>query len=223
MKRILEPEVMDTIEDAKAYDAMDFLEVNTAFVDRLIDLGVADGHFLDLGTGTARIPIILAKRVPNIQITAIDLSSNMLNIGQEHVNKAKLTDRISLEKADAKNLPYKDQSFDGVFSNSIIHHIPNPSSVILEIERVLKPQGLLYIQDLLRLESTMAIEKIVDTYAREDTPYQRKLFLDSLFAALTTDEVETMISKTGVTNAKVFQTSDRHWSIERGFQNLSIC
>ena len=220
MKRILEPEVMDTIEEARAYDDMDFLEVNTAFVNRLIDLGISDGHFLDLGTGTARIPIILAKRVPNVQITAIDLSSNMLNIGQKHVNQAELTNRILLEKADAKNLPYTNQSFDGVFSNSIIHHIPNPSSVILEIKRVLKPQGLLYIQDLLRLESTMAIEKIVDTYAKDDTQYQRKLFRDSLFAALTIDEVETIIRKTEVTNTKIAQISDRHWSIERGFQNL---
>ena len=220
MKRILEPEVMDTIEEAEAYDTMDFLEINTAFVDRLIDLGVANGHFLDLGTGTARIPIILAKRVPNVQITAIDLSSNMLNIGQGHVDIAELTDRISLEKVDAKNLPYTDQSFDGVFSNSIIHHIPDPSLVMLEIKRVLKPRGLLYIQDLLRLESTAAVEKIVDTYAREDTQYQRKLFRDSLFAALTIDETKTIIEKTGLTNAKVFQTSDRHWSIERGFQNL---
>ena len=220
MKRILEPEVMDTIEEARAYDDMDFLEVNTAFVNRLIDLGISDGHFLDLGTGTARIPIILAKRVPNVQITAIDLSSNMLNIGQKHVNQAKLTNRILLEKADAKNLPYTNQSFDGVFSNSIIHHNPNPSSVILEIKRVLKPQGLLYIQDLLRLESTMAIEKIVDTYAKDDTQYQRKLFRDSLFAALTIDEVETIIRKTEVTNTKIAQISDRHWSIKRGFQNL---
>ena len=220
MKRILEPEVMDTIEEARAYDDMDFLEVNTAFVNRLIDLGISDGHFLDLGTGTARIPIILAKRVPNVQITAIDLSSNMLNIGQKHVNQAKLTNRILLEKADAKNLPYTNQSFDGVFSNSIIHHIPDPSSVILEIKRVLKPQGLLYIQDLLRLESTMAIEKIVDTYAKDETQYQRKLFRDSLFAALTVDEVETIIRKTEVTNTKIAQISDRHWSIERGFQNL---
>ena len=220
MKRILEPEVMDTIKEAKAYDDMDFLEVNTAFVNRLIDLGISDGHFLDLGTGTARIPIMLAKRVPSIQITAIDLSSNMLNIGQKHVNQAELTNRISLEKADAKNLPYANQSFDGVFSNSIIHHIPDPSSVILEIKRVLKPQGLLYIQDLLRLESTMAIEKIVDTYAKDETQYQRKLFRDSLFAALTVDEVETIIRKTEVTNTKIAQISDRHWSIERGFQNL---
>ena len=220
MKRILEPEVMDTIEEAKAYDDMDFLEVNTAFVNRLIDLGISDGHFLDLGTGTARIPIILAKRVPNVQITAIDLSSNMLNIGQKHVNQAELTNRILLKKADAKNLPYTNQSFDGVFSNSIIHHIPDPSSVILEIKRVLKPQGLLYIQDLLRLESTMAIEKIVDTYAKDETQYQRKLFRASLFAALTVDEVETIIKKTEVTNAKIAQISDRHWSIERGFQNL---
>ena len=94
---------------------------------------------------------------------------------------------------------------------------------MLEIKRVLKPRGLLHIQDLLRLESTAAVEKIVDTHAREDTQYQRKLFRDSLFAALTIDEAKTIIEKTGLTNAKVFQTSDRHWSIERGFQNLSIC
>ena len=57
MDRTLEPEIMDTIEEAEAYDAMDFLSVNTAFVERLIELGAKQGRYLDLGTGPARIPI----------------------------------------------------------------------------------------------------------------------------------------------------------------------
>ena len=49
MKRILEPEVMDTCEEAEAYDAMDHTTVNTAFVERVVELGATEGHFLDLG------------------------------------------------------------------------------------------------------------------------------------------------------------------------------
>ena len=52
MKRILEPEVMDTPEEAEAYDAMDHSVVNAAFVDRVVELGASEGHFLDLGTGS---------------------------------------------------------------------------------------------------------------------------------------------------------------------------
>jgi hypothetical protein len=55
MQRELEPEVMDTPEEASEYDAMDHTEANTAFVDRLIALG-ARGRMLDIGTGPGHIP-----------------------------------------------------------------------------------------------------------------------------------------------------------------------
>ena len=71
--RVLEPEVMNSIEESEAYANMDFLSVNTDFVDQLIQLGDCSGHFLDIGTGPAQIPILLAKRQPQINITDVDL------------------------------------------------------------------------------------------------------------------------------------------------------
>lgn len=215
MKRILEPEVMDTREEAEAYDAMDHSTVNTAFVERVIELGGNKGHFLDLGTGPAQIPIFLAQRCPKIRITGIDLSVNMLTLGEQHVAEARLADRIALECIDAKDLPYPDQSFDGVISNSIIHHLPDPMAAFREISRVIRPGGLILIRDLMRPDTPEAAQVLVDRYAADDTPDQKKLFYDSFLAALTIPEIEAMLAQTSLTDAIVVQSSDRHWSVER--------
>ncbi len=218
MERILEPEVMDTREEAEAYDAMDHSTVNAAFVDRVVELGANEGHFLDLGTGPAQIPIFLAQRCPKIRITGIDLSANMLALGEQHVAEAGLADRIALEHVDAKALPHPNQSFDGVISNSIIHHIPNPMGAFREISRVIRPGGLIFIRDLMRPETPEAAQALVNLYAADDTPYQKKLFYDSFLAALTLLEVEEMLAQTNLTDVVVVQSSDRHWSIERSIK-----
>ena len=215
MKRILEPEVMDTREEAKAYDAMDHSAVNTAFVERVIELGASEGHFLDLGTGPAQIPIFLAQRCPNLRITGIDLSVSMLTLGEQYVAEAGLADRIALECVDAKALSYPDLSFDGVISNSIIHHLPDPMAAFREISRVIRPRGLIFIRDLMRPDTPKAAQALVDRYAADDTPYQKKLFYDSFLAALTIPEIEAMLAQTNLADAIVVQSSDRHWSIER--------
>ena len=215
MKRILEPEVMDTPEEAEAYDAMDHSAVNTAFVERVVELGASEGHFLDLGTGPAQIPIFLAQRCPQIRITGIDLSVNMLTLGEQHIAEAGLVDRITLQCVDAKDLPYPDQSFDGVISNSIIHHLPNPMAAFQEINRVIRPGGLILIRDLMRPDTPAAAQALVDRYAADDTPYQKRLFYDSFLAALTISEIEAMLAQTNLIDAIVVQSSDRHWSIER--------
>ena len=215
MKRILEPEVMDTREEAEAYDAMDFLTVNTAFVERVLELGACEGRFLDVGTGPAHIPILLAQRCPQIQMIAIDLSANMLKLGEKHVAEAELAERISLEQVDAKHLPYPNLFFDGIISNSIIHHLPDPLLAIREISRVSRPGGLILIRDLIRPQTPEAAQALVDRYAANDTLYQQKLFYDSLLASLTIPEVEAMLSQFPLHGAVVVQSSDRHWSIER--------
>ena len=123
VERILEPEVMDTKEAAEAYNEMGHGEVDQAFVDRVVPLGAKSGHFLDVGTGPAQIPILLAHRCPNINITAIDLSNEMLKIAKRHIEVNDLSKRITVELVDAKSLPYPDNTFDGLISNSIVHHI----------------------------------------------------------------------------------------------------
>ena len=207
---------MDTAEAAEAYDAMEHGEVDQAFVDRVVALGANDGHFLDVGTGPAQIPILLAQRCPHIHITAIDLSKEMLKIAKQHVTDNDLTDRITLELVDAKILPYPDNTFDGLISNSIVHHIHDSLRALKEMGRVVKPNGVVLIRDLIRPETPADAQAFVDRYASEDTPCQQKLYYDSFLAAFTLAEVNQMLTQIDMPGAVVVQSTDRHWSIERG-------
>ncbi|MGI0489435.1 class I SAM-dependent methyltransferase [Pantanalinema rosaneae CENA516] len=218
MQRVLEPEVMDTWEEAVEYDAMDFVEVNTAFTDRAIALGLAAGLVLDAGTGTARIPIMIAQRCPQWQIIGIDLSKNMLKLGQENVNQAGLQAQITLECVDAKQLPYPDRQFDAVISNSIIHHLPDPLPFLQELKRVLKPNGGILLRDLLRPQDEVTVDQLVAAIGPEYNPHQRQLFHDSLCAAFRLEEIQDLFDAVGLLDVQVYQSSDRHWTAERAWQ-----
>ena len=213
LSRVLEAEVMDTEADAADYDAMDFSAVNAVFAeDFLKSFGPSSGSILDIGTGTARIPIEIAKRSPSITITAADLSPSMLAVGKRNVERAGLSERITLELVDAKGMPFHNASFTAVVSNSIVHHIPDPTSFFREAIRLVKPGGLLFIRDLFRPADRKTLDQLVETYAGNDTPHQRQLFADSLNAALTVGEVQSLVSSFGMSPATVTATSDRHWT-----------
>lgn len=216
MLRVLEPEVMDSWEEAVDYDAMDFLEVNTAFAQRVSELCPQDvAKVIDAGTGTARIPIILCHLRSQWQVWGIDLAENMLKIGFENVKKAGLQDQIILKIEDAKQLPYQDGQFDMFISNSLVHHLPDPLPFFVELKRVLKPDGAICIRDLLRPADEEIMNSLVESIGVEYNEHQKKLFGDSLHAALTIDEVNQLISQAGIQDVKVYPSSDRHWTAER--------
>lgn len=218
MQRILEPEVMDSPEEALEYDAMDFTEVNTAFAQEAIKLLPATAKILDAGTGTARIPILICQQRSKWEICAIDLAQSMLELGKRNVEQANLGKQISLELVDAKQMPYPDEHFDGVISNSLLHHLPNPLPFLQEIKRVLKPNGAILIRDLLRPVNEEIVNKMVEAISFEYSSHQKQLFRDSLHAAFSLEEVKQMIEVVGFDNLKIYQSSDRHWTIERSWQ-----
>ena len=153
--------------------------------------------------------------VPDIHITAIDLSEEMLKIAKRHVADADLTDRITLKLVDAKTLPYPDNTFDGLISNSIVHHIHDAMKALKEMGRVVCPKGTVLIRDLIRPETPADAQVFVDLYAAGDTPHQQKLYYDSFLAAFTIAEVNEMLTQMDMPGAAVVQSTDRHWSIER--------
>ena len=240
--RVLEPELMDTAEDASEYDAMDHAAVNAQFVTDLMNaisdwsqggwgrgsaepparqlaggaLTLDPNHpginTLDLGAGTAQIPVELARRAPQFRITAVDAAESMLAVGQRNTAAAGLTDRIELVLADAKNLPFDAGTFPVVISNSIVHHIAEPQQVIAEAVRVCAPGGLLFHRDLARPHDEELLQQLVRNYAGEATPYQRRLFANSLRAALALEEMEQLVSELGIAPETVRMTSDRHWT-----------
>lgn len=216
LERVLEPEVMDTVEEAESYDAMDHGEVNRAFATRAAEILPPGALVLDVGTGPARIPILVAELRPDVRLTAVDLAGEMLRVARRNVAEAGLPGRIRIEKGDAKRLLFPDASFDAVLCNTIVHHIPDPVPFFREVGRVLGARGgALLIRDLLRPENGERLEWIVRTYAGSETPYQQKLFRDSLHASFTLPEVEEMARQAGMRGVRVLQTSDRHWTIER--------
>ncbi len=211
--RILEPEVMDTPEDARDYDAMDHSAVNQAFVaDFLLAFPIGFGSILDVGTGTARIPIEIAKQSPLMRIVAIDLAEEMLIVARKNIVDAGFGERIRIELANGRNLQYADDTFSAVVSNSIIHHIPEPFDCLAEIVRVCRPDGCLFVRDLFRPKSLDELQHLVRTYAAGANPQQRQLFSQSLHAALTLEEMQELVGRLGFGAECVQQTSDRHWT-----------
>ncbi|NJO93520.1 MAG: class I SAM-dependent methyltransferase [Hydrococcus sp. RM1_1_31] len=215
MKRILEPEVMDSPEEALEYDAMDFTEVNTAFAQEAVELLPATAKVLDAGTGTARIPILICQKHSKWEINAIDLAQSMLELAKKNVEQANLEGQISLEWVDAKKMPYPDKYFDGVISNSLLHHLPDPLPFLREIKRVLKSNGAILIRDLLRPATEEIVNNMVEAIAFEYSSHQTQLFRDSLQAAFSLEEVEQMIQVVGLEGVKIYQSSDRHWTMKR--------
>lgn len=223
LPRVLEPEVMDSPEEADDYDAMDHAQVNAAFCDDLLRARSDLRRVLDVGTGTARIPILLCERHGSVEVVAIDLAESMLAVAARNVERAGLAARIALRRADAKDSSLGAGAFDAVVSNSIVHHIPEPRTALSEILRLTRSGGVVFIRDLVRPADEAALVHLVDTYASipEDVPAnvqalhrrQRALFEASLRAALTLDEIRFELASLGVPPSAVTLTSDRHWTV----------
>ena len=212
MERTLEPEVMDTPEEADGYDAMDHTEANAAFVERLLSLG-AHGEMLDIGTGPGVIPLMVCERVSDARVIGVDLAKHMLAHAERHKAASPVGDRVECRLADAKGLDFPDDSFDAVFSNTILHHIPDPKPFLAEACRVLRPGGVLLIRDLLRPSTPERALELVAQHADGADDYQKELFRASLHAALEPDELRGIVDELGLPGEVVVDT-DRHMSFQ---------
>lgn len=94
---------------------------------------------LDLASGTGEPAITLASRVgPEGHVTALDLSSELLEIAAERARERGLTN-FSTRQADAHHLPFHDQSFDLVTSRFGVMFFQDCVQAFREVNRVLKP------------------------------------------------------------------------------------
>jgi ubiquinone/menaquinone biosynthesis C-methylase UbiE len=207
---------METDDEVREYEAMDHSQVNARFV---ADFQAAHGpcqggEILDVGTGTARIPIALARADSAARVRALDLSATMLSQASKNIAAAGLSGRIATEHGDARSLVESlgPGRFEGVISNTIIHHIPDPAPVLAVMALLVAPGGTLMIRDLVRPDSMTEIGRLVDLYAAGESADARALLAASLNAALTLDEIRSLIAALGHDGSEVVMTSDRHWT-----------
>ena len=214
LPRTLEPEVMDDRQEAIDYNDMDHRAVNEVFVADLLAAGPIGRDILDLGTGTALIPVELCRRAPEARVMASDASVEMLELARYNIEMNHLLDRIQLHRGDAKQLVFPEAYFDAVMSNSLLHHLPEIDACLAEMLRVLRPGGLLFVRDLARPESEEEVERLVALYTIGETESSRQLFRQSLHASWTVPEMQAIVAPLGIPFDAVALTSDRHWSLQ---------
>jgi ubiquinone/menaquinone biosynthesis C-methylase UbiE len=119
------------------------------FRNRLIDFvdPKEKEKILEFGFGTAQNIIILKQRFPNCNIQGVDIDPKIKSIAEYKLNKTGIEAPLFLY--DGNKLPFEDDSFDKVYSSLVFHQLDLISKLkcLLEINRILKPNGELIIGD----------------------------------------------------------------------------
>jgi trans-aconitate methyltransferase len=212
VERVVEPELMDGVEQAEAYARADFGEPNRAFCAHLVALSSplpTVARVLDLGTGPADIPIRLMQRFPEWSIDAIDGSTAMLAHAARAVRSADLAGRIRLIHAVLPSSGL-DGPYDIVLSNSLLHHLHRPAVLWSAVRELGRPGASVLVMDLRRPESPEAARGLVALHAGAEPAVLQRDFYNSLSAAFTPEEIATQLADAGLSTLHVEMTSDRH-------------
>jgi deazaflavin-dependent oxidoreductase (nitroreductase family) len=111
---------------------------------------IRSGLALDLGCGPGHLVVELATAAPDLGVTGLDLSAELLAKAEARARAHGVGERVSFRRGDAALIPYPDASLDLVVSTLSLHHWQDPPAVFDEVARVLRPDGAFVIFDLRR-------------------------------------------------------------------------
>ena len=141
-----------------------------ALLDHL-DGNVSDGarDLLDVGVGTGNLSIAALQRWPDVNVTGIDASREMIGAVEALVAERIPTarKRFTGRVAFAAELPFDDGSFDAAMSSFVLQLVPSRPAALREIRRVLRPGGLFAHVTWLADERAFAPDRIFDRLLEE--------------------------------------------------------
>jgi ubiquinone/menaquinone biosynthesis C-methylase UbiE len=92
----------------------------------------------------------LAEQFSDSEFMGIDLSDPLLEMARDTARKWGVDQRVQFQKADVMEIPFEDDSFDVLVNLNMVHLVDDPPRMLGEMERVLRPDGFLFIVDLRR-------------------------------------------------------------------------
>lgn len=124
---------------------------------------------LDVGCGTGTISVGLADAVAPGRLHGIDVEASQIEIARAAA-KAGGHGNATFETGDVTNLAFEDDSFDAVHCHAVLMHIPDTQKALAEIQRVLKPDGILSVRDLITassfIEPVAGMDSAWDVFAK---------------------------------------------------------
>lgn len=146
----------DTITTQRRYDRLAAIyDVRTYIAEeymfkkfrQLLWSRLKGGRILELGVGTGANMPYYPK---DCQVTAVDLSEQMLERAKRRAEKLGMT--VDLQLMDAQNLTFPDNSFDAAITTCVFCSVPNPIVGLRELGRVVKPGGDIWLMEHMRVD-----------------------------------------------------------------------
>ena len=128
-------------------------------IPQLLDLG-PDSSVLEIGCGSGGYAVHLAEKL-GCQIVGLDINEPGIRSAKELAQTRALGSRARFEQCDvSKKLPFDDKTFDAVFSNDVLCHVPGRLDLLIEMLRVLKPAGRMLFSDALVIGGMVSAQEI---------------------------------------------------------------
>jgi ubiquinone/menaquinone biosynthesis C-methylase UbiE len=183
-----------TLDSAIRYDiGVELLFLGTADVmrrmaippvSRLVAERGDDLRVLDVACGTGGFLRLLGGALPRLDYTGLDLSEAYLAYARERCQDVP---RLNLVQGNAEEMPFRDRWFDVVTSVYLFHELPKDArrNAMREMLRVLKPGGLLVIEDSAQLSDSGELARVLANFANDfHEPYYKGYIRDDLADAL---------------------------------------
>ena len=201
-------------EQVRAYAEGDFEEPHSRFIELFGERFSSDsieGYVLDLGCGPADISVRFAGRYSRCRIHGVDGSEAMLQFGRQAIRREQLEHRIELIKRRLPTIDLPRVGYEGVISNSLLHHLKDPWVLWNSIGQFAGPAVPVFVMDLMRPESEAQARELTQLYAAGEPDILRHDFYQSLLAAYREGEVRIQLEQAGLAHFSVEVVSDRHW------------
>lgn len=167
-------------------------------VKRIPGLTGFEGKALHIGCGTAAFENLLCDKLEFARFYGLELSPTLLRIGEAISSRFGYADRISLKNWSDELLPFPDNEFELVMSLSSMHQWKNPGKTLLEIVRVLKRGGSVFVSDIRRDQFYMPFyffaQKMGSSFGKEIT----QNLINGYKASYTVAQVKELLESLGL-------------------------
>ena len=189
-----------------------------AELDRLLELAdpQAEWVMLDVATGGGHTALKFAPYVAHV--TASDVTPAMLEAAETHLRDQGVTN-AAFERVDAEAMPFDEASFDLVTCRIAPHHFDNAPRFVQEAARVLKPGGILLVQDHLVPEDRTAA-RYIEAFEKLRDPSHNRAFTEGEWRAMFVDAGLAVTHVERLSKELTFRT----WTDRQGVtENTEAC